>query len=175
MLPLNGDNIFKSINDISLGIKYPSPFISILYVLHNSLNCHKYVNRQAKRSIICMERQIFAIVSGDLCLTGTCTLGRQSKLQEGARIPGDWLCISDWQINHQLVFGQREHREGERHVAGSHMFHSSWRNTKHYDHMVNVGESQYLYWHKNTLKTTVHTKTHTPTFTGFTHRLLLLL
>lgn len=42
--------------------------------------------------------------------------------EERASIPDNWLCISDWQITQQLLFGQREKREkGERHVAGSHI------------------------------------------------------
>lgn len=44
--------------------------------------------------------------------------------KERACIPDNWLCISDWQITHRLVFGQSAESEGEkreRHVAGSHI------------------------------------------------------
>lgn len=44
--------------------------------------------------------------------------------KERACIPDNWLCISDWQITHRLVFGQCVESEGEkreRHVAGSHI------------------------------------------------------
>lgn len=93
--------------------------------------------------------------------------------EERASIPDNWLCISDWQITHQLVFGQREKSEqGERGMWQVHTFHSSWKNTKHYDPMLDVRESRCLYWNTNRLS---HNCPHTPTFTEAANRVLLFL
>lgn len=93
--------------------------------------------------------------------------------EERACIPDNWLCISDWQITHRLVFGQSAERARERKGRGMwqvHTFHSSWKNTKHCDPMFDVAERQCLYWNKNRLS---HNRPHQNTYThihGGSHR-----
>ena len=90
-----------------------------------------------------------------------CMLGRQSPTpEERASIPDNWLCISDWQITHQLVFGQREESEqGERHVAGSHIPFLLEKYKALWPHVRCQRKPLFILKHKQTL-TQVSTYTH---------------
>lgn len=61
-----------------------------------------------------MEHQPFPSVSGNLCLKRDACWEGSPMPEESASIRDNWLCISDWQITHQLVFGQKENRKGRR-------------------------------------------------------------
>lgn len=91
--------------------------------------------------------------------------------EDRASIPDNWLCISDWQITHQLLFGQREKRESKRErerwrigrgMWKVHTFQSSWKNTKQPDPLLDVRECQCLYYNKNRLS---HNCPHHNTYT----------
>lgn len=93
--------------------------------------------------------------------------------EESASIPDNWLCISDWQITHQLVFG-RGKKKTER-KCSRFTFHCTWKNTRH-DNPVRCQSKTSVYTETKTdSHTTVHTKTHTPTFIEAAYKVLLFL
>lgn len=95
-----------------------------------------------------------------------------------ASIPDNWLCISDWQITHQLVFGQGGKRGREKRREACGRFTHSIPLGKIQSTMTpcSMSEKASVYTETKTdSHTTVHTKTHTPTFMEAAHRALLCL
>lgn len=81
-----------------------------------------------------------------------------------------------WLANHPPVsiWPERKEREGGRGMWQVHTFHSSWKNTKHYDPMLDVREGQCLYWNKNRLSHNCpHQKIYTHIHGGSTQRIIV--
>lgn len=84
-----------------------------------------------------------------------------------------------WLANHPPVSIWPERREREREKGRGmwqvHTFHSSWKNTKHYDPMLDVRESQCLYWNTNRLSHNCpHQNTYTHIHRGCTQSIIVL-
>lgn len=97
---------------------------------------------------------------------------------ERASIPDNWLCISDWQITHRLVFEQRgetERGRGERHVAGSRIPLLLEKYKALWPHVGCQGKPVFILKQKQTL-TQLSTPKHIhPHSLEATHRALLFL